>query len=151
MQAVRSGIRALARRSLIHSRKCTASDLPKYFASLNSQEFNNRNVHVQSWVRGFLGRREYTQVAYSPATYLDKQEVTDRVIQVFKSCPQVDPSKVGPTAHFEKDLSLDILDTVEIMMEMEEEFAIDIPNSEADKMASCADVIKYIAAHPQAK
>ncbi|KAH9302833.1 hypothetical protein KI387_014416 [Taxus chinensis] len=64
---------------------------------------------------------------------------------------EVTDEQVGPSAHFEKDLSLDMLDTVEIMMEMEEEFAIDIPNSEADKMTSCADVIKYVTGHPQAK
>lgn len=59
--------------------------------------------------------------------------------------------QIGSSSHFEKDLKLDILDTVEIMMGMEEEFAIDIPNSEADKMASCADLIKYVTANPQAK
>ena len=56
-----------------------------------------------------------------------------------------------PTAHFQKDLGLDSLDTVEVVMAFEEEFAIEIPDSEADKIMSAADAISYIAAHPHAK
>jgi NADH dehydrogenase (ubiquinone) 1 alpha/beta subcomplex 1 len=118
-----------------------------------TRDLYGRYAHEGSLLRGFLilGRKEYTQLAYSPATYLNKQEVISRVLEVFKSCPQVELSKVGPSAHFEKDLRLDILDSVEIMMKMEDEFAIDIPNTDSDKMVSCADVINYITAHPQAK
>ncbi len=56
-----------------------------------------------------------------------------------------------PTAHFQKDLGLDSLDTVEVVMAFEEEFAIEIPDSEADKLMSAADAITYISAHPHAK
>jgi NADH dehydrogenase (ubiquinone) 1 alpha/beta subcomplex 1 len=58
---------------------------------------------------------------------------------------------VTPTASFQKDLGLDSLDTVEVVMAFEEEFAVEIPDSEADKILSTADAINYIAAHPQAK
>lgn len=59
--------------------------------------------------------------------------------------------QVTPTASFQKDLGLDSLDTVEVVMAFEEEFAVEIPDSEADKILSTADAINYIAAHPQAK
>ncbi len=59
--------------------------------------------------------------------------------------------QVTPSAHFQKDLGLDSLDTVEVVMAFEEEFAIEIPDSEADKILSTADAINYVAAHPQAK
>ena len=46
---------------------------------------------------------------------------------------------------------MDSLDTVEVVMAFEEEFAIEIPDSEADKILSTSDAISYVAAHPQAK
>ena len=55
--------------------------------------------------------------------------------------------QVTPTASFQKDLGLDSLDTVEVVMAFEEEFAVEIPDSEADKILSTADAISYIAAH----
>ena len=58
---------------------------------------------------------------------------------------------MSPTAVFQKDLGLDSLDTVELVMALEEEFAVEIPDSEADKIASCADAIGYISTHPMAK
>lgn len=59
--------------------------------------------------------------------------------------------QVTPTAHFQKDLGLDSLDTVEVVMAFEEEFGVEIPDAEADKILSTSDAISYIAAHPQAK
>ena len=59
--------------------------------------------------------------------------------------------QVTPSSHFQKDLGLDSLDTVEVVMAFEEEFAIEIPDSEADKILSTSDAINYVAAHPQAK
>lgn len=64
---------------------------------------------------------------------------------------QVDASKVGPNARFKEDLDLDSLDAVEVVMAIEEEFAIEIPDAEADKILSVADAVKYISAHPMAK
>lgn len=61
------------------------------------------------------------------------------------------PGQVSPTAHFTKDLGLDSLDAVEVVMALEEEFAIEIPDAEADKILSVDDAVTYIAAHPHAK
>lgn len=54
-------------------------------------------------------------------------------------------------ARFKEDLSLDSLDIVELVMAIEEEFALEIPDNEADKILTVEDAIKYIAAHPSAK
>lgn len=59
--------------------------------------------------------------------------------------------QVSATAAFQKDLGLDSLDTVELVMALEEEFAIEIPDSEADKIQSCGDAISYISSNPMAK
>ena len=56
-----------------------------------------------------------------------------------------------PDAHFQKDLGLDSLDTVEVVMAFEEEFGVEIPDAEADKILSTNEAISYIAAHPQAQ
>ncbi|KAF7805279.1 acyl carrier protein 2, mitochondrial [Senna tora] len=84
-------------------------------------------------------------------SFLDKSEVTDRVISVVKNFQKVDPSKVNPNAHFQNDLGLDSLDAVEIVMALEEEFGFEIPDNEADKINSINLAVDFIASHPQAK
>ncbi|CAN8318481.1 unnamed protein product [Cochlearia groenlandica] len=80
--------------------------------------------------------------------HLSKQDVVDRVLDVVKSFPKVDPAKVTPDVHFQKDLGLDSLDTVEIVMAIEEEFKLEIPDKEADKIDSCSLAIEYVFNHP---
>uniref|UniRef100_A0A452YZQ0 Acyl carrier protein n=1 Tax=Aegilops tauschii subsp. strangulata TaxID=200361 RepID=A0A452YZQ0_AEGTS len=58
---------------------------------------------------------------------------------------------VTPNAHFQKDLGLDSLDTVEIVMAFEEEFSFEIPDNEAEKIDSIKSAVDFIASHPQAK
>ncbi|ERN05091.1 hypothetical protein AMTR_s00053p00140290 [Amborella trichopoda] len=84
-------------------------------------------------------------------SFLDKSEVADRVITVVKNFQKVDPSKVTPNAHFQNDLGLDSLDTVEIVMALEEEFGFEIPDNEADKIHTINLAVNFIASHPQAK
>lgn len=68
-----------------------------------------------------------------------------------KNFDQIDPSKVTPETKFADDLGLDSLDIVEVVMAIEDEFAIEIPDQEADKIASISDAIEYISSHPMAK
>ncbi|XP_023526353.1 acyl carrier protein 1, mitochondrial-like [Cucurbita pepo subsp. pepo] len=80
--------------------------------------------------------------------HITKEEVIERVLSVIKCHPKVDPSKVSPDVHFQKDLGLDSLDTVEIVMGLEEEFKLEIPDKEADKIDSCDLAIEYVYNHP---
>jgi acyl carrier protein len=64
---------------------------------------------------------------------------------------QVDASKVSAEARFKEDLDLDSLDAVEISLQLEEEFSIQIPDSEADNILSIPDAVKYISGHPMAR
>lgn len=84
-------------------------------------------------------------------TFLDRSEVSDRVLGVVKNFEKVDGDKVNEVAKFVEDLGLDSLDVVEVVMAMEEEFTIEIPDNEAEKLTTPAQVIDYIAAHPMAK
>ncbi len=52
--------------------------------------------------------------------------------------------KVTPEASFVEDLGADSLDTVELVMAFEEEFGIDIPDEDAEKMRTVGDAIKYV-------
>lgn len=61
------------------------------------------------------------------------------------------PFQVTPNAHFHNDLGLDSLDTVEVVMALEEEFGFEIPDNEADKINSVNLAVDFIASHPQAK
>ena len=70
---------------------------------------------------------------------------------VVKNFDQVDPTKVTPETKFADDLGLDSLDVVEVVMAIEDEFAIEIPDTEADAIASIADAVDYISKHPMAK
>ncbi|XP_052170687.1 acyl carrier protein 1, mitochondrial isoform X2 [Diospyros lotus] len=82
--------------------------------------------------------------------HLTKNQVVDRVLDVVKSFPKVDPSKVTPDVHFQKDLGLDSLDNVEIVMALEEEFKLEIPDKEAVRIDSCDLAVEYIYNHPMA-
>lgn len=67
------------------------------------------------------------------------------IYRLFIPLPQVTPD-----AHFQNDLGLDSLDNVEIVMALEEEFKLEIPDKEADKIDSCQLAIDYIYNHPMA-
>jgi NADH dehydrogenase (ubiquinone) 1 alpha/beta subcomplex 1, acyl-carrier protein len=82
---------------------------------------------------------------------LDANEVTDRILSVVKNFDQVDPAKVNVNVKFADDLGLDSLDIVEVVMAIEDEFAIEIPDQEADKILTIKDAIEYISTHPMAK
>ena len=56
----------------------------------------------------------------------------------------VKPEEVTPKASFIDDLGADSLDTVELIMALEEEFNIEIPDEDAEKMATVGDAVKYI-------
>jgi len=58
-----------------------------------------------------------------------------------------DPEKVIPDASFIDDLGADSLDTVELVMALEEEFEIEIPDEEAEKITTVQAVVDYINIH----
>ncbi len=59
----------------------------------------------------------------------------------------VDEAEVTPEAKFIDDLGADSLDTVELVMALEEEFGIEIPDEDAEKIATVRDAIHYIQEH----
>lgn len=56
----------------------------------------------------------------------------------------VNPEQVTPNASFIEDLGADSLDTVELVMAFEEEFSVEVPDDDAEKLQTVGDVISYI-------
>ncbi|KAK7463668.1 mitochondrial acyl carrier protein [Stygiomarasmius scandens] len=91
------------------------------------------------------------RAAYSAAAGLNKEDIQTRVLDVLKGFEKVDQSKLTPSASFSKDLGLDSLDAVEVVMAVEEEFAIEIPDAEADEIQTVQQAIDYVAKTPAAQ
>jgi len=73
--------------------------------------------------------------------------VEQRVREIVAEQLERDVKEVTNTASFIDDLGADSLDIVELVMKMEEEFAIEIPDEEAEKIKTVNDVIQYITTH----
>lgn len=71
-------------------------------------------------------------------------EVPEKIKTIIAEQLGVKPEEVTPQASFIEDLGADSLDTVELVMALEEEFEIEIPDEDAEKMATVGDAIKYI-------
>ena len=71
-------------------------------------------------------------------------DIESRVRDIIVNELGVEPSKVTVEASFVEDLGADSLDTVELVMAFEEEFGIEIPDEDAEKMATVGDAIKYL-------
>eukprot|EP01088_Endostelium_zonatum_P015880 TRINITY_DN406_c0_g1_i1.p1 TRINITY_DN406_c0_g1~~TRINITY_DN406_c0_g1_i1.p1 ORF type:complete len:131 (-),score=39.40 TRINITY_DN406_c0_g1_i1:64-432(-) len=85
---------------------------------------------------------------YSDDAHLTEEQAKTRVLRVVSEFHKVDKSKVNENAHFYKDLGLDSLDQVELVLALEDEFAIMLTEEEQEKLATVKDTIHFIAHHP---
>jgi acyl carrier protein len=69
------------------------------------------------------------------------ENITEKVRDIIVEQLGVNPEQVTPEAKFIEDLGADSLDTVELVMAFEEEFGIDVPDEEAEKLQSVGDVV----------
>ena len=70
--------------------------------------------------------------------------IEERVKKIIVEQLGVKEEEVKPEASFVEDLGADSLDTVELVMALEEEFDIEIPDSDAEKVVTVGDVVEYI-------
>jgi len=75
------------------------------------------------------------------------KEITEKVKQIIAEQLGVEESEVTPSASFVDDLGADSLDTVELVMALEENFDIEIPDEAAEKIRTVQDAIDYIDKH----
>lgn len=68
----------------------------------------------------------------------------DKVINLISDATKIDKSKISMETSFVDDLNLDSLDIVELMMKMEDEFGVEIPEEEAENLKTVKDIITYL-------
>ena len=74
-------------------------------------------------------------------------DIEKRVKEIIVDKLTVDDNEVTPTAEFSKDLGADSLDTVELIMEFEKEFDLEIPDEDAQNIKTVKDAVDYIESH----
>ncbi|MBP5536425.1 MAG: acyl carrier protein [Bacteroidales bacterium] len=77
------------------------------------------------------------------------EEIASKVRAIIVDKLGVDEKDVTPEASFANDLGADSLDTVELIMELEKEFDIQIPDEAAESIATVGDAINFIESHKQ--
>ena len=75
------------------------------------------------------------------------EEIQKKLKDIVVDRLNVEESQIKPEASFVEDLGADSLDIVELIMGIEEEFDIEIPDSDAEKVVTVGDVVDYIKDH----
>jgi len=78
---------------------------------------------------------------------MDPKEIEQKVIDIVAEQMGVDKGEISKDTHFINDLNADSLDTVELVMEFEDEFETSIPDEEAEKIQTVGQAIDYIVSH----
>ena len=78
-------------------------------------------------------------------------EIEEKVIQIVSEQMSVDKSEISRDTSFVNDLNADSLDTVELVMELEDEFDLSIPDEEAEKLRTVGEAIDYIKNYLEGK
>ncbi len=92
-----------------------------------------------------LGRfRSFEQLLGELNKMASAEEIAGRVKSIIVEQLGVNMEEVIPTASFIEDLGADSLDIVELIMALEEEFDLEIPDEDAEKIQTVDDVIKYV-------
>jgi len=76
--------------------------------------------------------------------FIAEKSIEEKVKDIIVEQLGVNPEQVTPQASFIEDLGADSLDIVELVMAFEEEFGVEVPDEDAEKLQTVGDVIKYI-------
>lgn len=71
----------------------------------------------------------------------------NKVVEIIREQLSVDDKEITMETSLMKDLEADSLDAVEIIMALEDEFSVEIPDTEAEKFKSIGDIVKFIEAN----
>ena len=75
---------------------------------------------------------------------MSQEEILQKVCSIVSDQLSVESGEVKPDSNFQNDLGADSLDTVELVMALEEEFDIEIPDEAAEGIATVGDAVKFI-------
>ena len=79
------------------------------------------------------------------------RDIAAKVRQIIQEQLDVDEKDIKPESTFIDDLGADSLDTVELVMAFEEEFGIEIPDEDAEKITRVKEAVEYIESHAKSK
>lgn len=71
-------------------------------------------------------------------------ELETKILKLVSDATKIDAAKININSSFVDDLHLDSLDMVELMMKMEDEFGVEIPENETEKLKTIQDVVSYL-------
>ena len=77
----------------------------------------------------------------------DTDNIAERVKEIISKKVKIDYDKINESSSFLEDMNLDSLAIVEVIMELEDEFDQEIPDSDAEKILTVGDAIEYIRSH----
>lgn len=78
---------------------------------------------------------------------MDAKEIEEKVISIVAEQMGVEKTEINRDTNFVNDLNADSLDTVELVMEFEDEFETSIPDEQAEKIQTVGQAIEYISEH----
>jgi acyl carrier protein len=78
---------------------------------------------------------------------MEQGSIDERLRRIISEQLGVEESQVNPEASFEEDLNADSLDLVELIMSLEEEFGVEIPEEDAEKIRTVGDAMEYVKEH----
>ncbi|KAL3316187.1 NADH dehydrogenase 1, alpha/beta subcomplex subunit 1 ndufab1/ACP [Cichlidogyrus casuarinus] len=76
---------------------------------------------------------------------LPKVDIESKVMEICRTYDKITADKLQLNSNFLKDLGLDSLDHIEIIMEVENEFGFEIPDIEAEKLLTPGDIVNHVA------
>ena len=95
--------------------------------------------------RRFMSTDKYETSFYEkPKKDVNIDQIRERVMKICANYDKIDASKLDAASHFVQDLGLDSLDHVEIIMELEDEFGLEIPDKDAEKLMRPSQIAAYI-------
>jgi len=68
----------------------------------------------------------------------------DKIVKIVQEATKAEADKITPETNFVEDLNLDSLDMVELMMKVEDEFGVEIPEDDTDGLKTVQDVVNYL-------
>merc|ERR1712179_724869 len=119
-------------------------------AMLHSMHAHNCRTRLQSQVDFLAQHPAWRDVGLSQVrrmATITEDQIVSRVLAVCKAFDKIAADKLGLESHFIKDLGLDSLDHVEVIMAIEDEFGFEIPDEHAEKLVTPASIAKYVADH----
>jgi acyl carrier protein len=116
---------------------------PLSFLKMIDNLFNSFTCHAVPGLSG--GCRTFPRATNTNRTnFMAEKSIEEKVKDIIVEQLGVNPEQVTPQASFIEDLGADSLDIVELVMAFEEEFGVEVPDEDAEKLQTVGDVIKYI-------